>query len=135
MIFNFNELSTGTQITIIICITIIIFFILVCSAFLLWQKLKVKDEFTKELPPDDNSSINKNEETRTPTEDEKTQKKEDRAKALVKDFYEVTRTKVGENEFKCDINVTRQLLNLYQCILGVSKDKRVAINGEFDKNK
>ena len=121
----------GSQITITICLTIIILVIIAVCSFLFWQckccKAKnekdsgkgsgndCKDKNSQDNSKGDNGSSPNNKKNR-----EIRQEEEDRAKALIKDLFEATRVKRTDKDLKeekCDIEVTKQLVTLYEQVL------------------
>lgn len=124
----------GSQITITICLTIIILVIIAVCSFLFWQCKRCKakngtdsndgvgrnwENRNSQNNSNDNngSSSDKNKEDK---EREIRQEEEDRAKSLIKDLFEATRVKRTDKDLKeekCDIDVTKQLVTLYEQVL------------------
>lgn len=116
--------GAGVQITFIVCAAIVIISILTlgCFSFFRYLAFKYKKDLL-EIESKKEEGLNSNKPT--PGEEEKMrdlrQKEEDRAKAIVKDFFEATRVKSTDNnnqkEEKCDIAVTESLVTLYGEVL------------------
>ena len=121
----------GSQITITICLTIIILVIIAVCPFLFWQLrcCRAKNEKDPEKGSgtdckDKTSQDNSKGDNGTSTDNKKNreirQEEEDRAKALIKDLFEATRVKRTDKDLKeekCDIEVTERLVVLYEQIL------------------
>lgn len=127
-----KECATGSQITIAICLTVIILAIIAllflgfCNCCEGKPKDSKGDNSSGQTPPlNVNVNNGNSERNKEDKEREIRQKQEDRAKALVKDMFEATREKkinaANQKEEKCDISVTKELIDLYEKVL---KDMR-----------
>ncbi len=126
-----KECATGSQITIVICLTVIILAVIAVISLFIWRckcnKQNVELMYGKGTTSSDAGKGGKG--IPEKSEDEKKreirQEQEDRAKALVKDMFEATREKkinaANQKEEKCDISITKELIALYEKVL---KDMR-----------
>lgn len=128
MIEYIKVFGDGALITFIICSTIIILSLLAIIACFVFLKCKQQERVVTDTTSDienkrgtgpDNKTVEA-----TPQEDNGQRTKyeeEDRARALIKDFFEVTRVKItypdNKKEEKCDINVAKELIKEYKDIL------------------
>ncbi len=125
MIESIKVLGDGAQITLIICSTIVILSILVLIVGLIYCLCRCPKKDCKEgknitdIPKPNNPA---NPVASQESHNQKSEfEKEDRAKALVKDFYEATRVKTtysdNRKEEKCDITVAQELIKEYKSLL------------------
>lgn len=128
MIEYIKVLGDGAQITFIICSTIIILSLLAIIACFVFFKIKCQkkgiDDTILGTDKADRTAPDNNVVLATPQEDNGQKAKyeeEDRAKALIKDFFEVTKVKItypdSKKEEKCDIAVAKELIKEYKGIL------------------
>lgn len=120
-------------ITLIICVTLLLLTLICALFYISWQNTlyqRKKEENNKEQENTSNHSEISDEEKQQIKEEKERkikQEEEDRAKALVKDFYEATRTKTTspdhKNEDKCDIDIAKQLIDQYKSILDYNRQK------------
>lgn len=128
MIEYIKVLGDGAQITFIICLTIIILSLLAIIACFIILKCKCEKQNitnvasgTDKKEKKDSGNITAE---ATPQADNGQKAKfeeEDRARALIKDFFEITRVKItypdNKKEEKCDITVAKDLIKEYKDIL------------------
>jgi hypothetical protein len=128
MIEYIKVLGDGAQITFIICSTIIFLSLLAIIAWFVFLKYKCqkKDIANTTLDTDKKDKTDSDNKTvlATPQADNGQKAKyeeEDRAKALIKDFFEVTKVKItypdNKKEEMCDIAVAKELIKEYKDIL------------------
>lgn len=105
------EIVCKTLVLMTVIIAIFYFFVQLSGIILDWKKTKLA-----------NNKETKSENGKTPDPKEEERKlelqRQDRAKALVKDFYEVTKDK----DQKKDLDTTERLIKMYEKVMGYNSN-------------
>lgn len=116
------ETICKTVVLMTVIIAIFYFFVQLSRIILDWKKSKLANE--KEA---------KSEKSKTPDSKEEERKlelqRQDRAKALVKDFYEVTKDK----DQKKDLDTTEKLLKMFEKVMGYNSNNTNVDTDEKEK--
>lgn len=119
------------QIVEIVCKTLVLMTVIIAIFCFLVQLSRILLDWKKTKLANDKEAKSENGKTPGPKEEERKLElqKQDRAKALVKDFYEVTKDK----DQKKDLDTTEKLLKMFEKVMGYNSNNTNVDTDEKEK--